>query len=426
MIGAKPPAAAGDAAGRRCPMPLGPAEPADLHAALGSLMTRKSGCRYCRRLAGMVNARQFLPSGATPSRRPDHKPIDLTCVFRRAASWQGSGEDACVKRKPLHASPVASSPWRSSSARSCRARRSPGRASRTSSTSRACATNMLVGYGLVVGLNGTGDSLKQRALHPAEPAVDAGAPGRQHPRRHAEHQERGRGDGHRQAAGLRRRRRARSTSPSRPWATPRACWAAPCWSPPLLGADGAGLCGGPGHGADRRASRPQAPRASAVTRGVPTAGRIANGAIVERETGFQLASMAMLRLTLRNPDFTTVAPHRRRDQRAIPRLRPRPTTRPSSPVKPPAGQRHGRASSPTSSSSTSSPIARQGGDRRGVGRDRDGRGRAHLHGRHRPGQPDHHGHGDAAGQPARAVQPGHDHGRSRSRRSRSTRTRASS
>jgi flagellar P-ring protein precursor FlgI len=44
---------------------------------------------------------------------------------------------------------------------------------------------------------------------------------------------------------------------------------------------------------------------SAVLKGVPTAGRIAGGAIVERETGFQLAAMNQLRLTLRNPDFTT-------------------------------------------------------------------------------------------------------------------------
>ena len=44
---------------------------------------------------------------------------------------------------------------------------------------------------------------------------------------------------------------------------------------------------------------------SNVIKGVPTAGRIANGAIVEREIGFQMASMEQLRLTLRNPDFTT-------------------------------------------------------------------------------------------------------------------------
>jgi flagellar P-ring protein precursor FlgI len=44
---------------------------------------------------------------------------------------------------------------------------------------------------------------------------------------------------------------------------------------------------------------------SSVTRGVPTAGRIASGATVERETGFHLANMNEVRLTLRNPDFTT-------------------------------------------------------------------------------------------------------------------------
>ena len=46
---------------------------------------------------------------------------------------------------------------------------------------------------------------------------------------------------------------------------------------------------------------------STITRGVPTAGRIASGATVERETGFHLANMNEVRLTLRNPDFTTAA-----------------------------------------------------------------------------------------------------------------------
>jgi flagellar P-ring protein FlgI len=44
---------------------------------------------------------------------------------------------------------------------------------------------------------------------------------------------------------------------------------------------------------------------SSVTRGVPTAGRIASGGVVERETGFELANLPEVRLTLRNPDFTT-------------------------------------------------------------------------------------------------------------------------
>jgi flagellar P-ring protein precursor FlgI len=44
---------------------------------------------------------------------------------------------------------------------------------------------------------------------------------------------------------------------------------------------------------------------SSVTRGVPTAGRIASGALVERELNFDIGSMQELRLALRNPDFTT-------------------------------------------------------------------------------------------------------------------------
>src|SRR6202012_4570913 len=45
--------------------------------------------------------------------------------------------------------------------------------------------------------------------------------------------------------------------------------------------------------------------AASVTRGVPTVGRIANGAIIEREIDFALNRMNQLRLALRNADFTT-------------------------------------------------------------------------------------------------------------------------
>ena len=44
---------------------------------------------------------------------------------------------------------------------------------------------------------------------------------------------------------------------------------------------------------------------SSISKGVPTAGRIAGGALIEKETGFQLASMGQIRMTLRNPDFLT-------------------------------------------------------------------------------------------------------------------------
>jgi flagellar P-ring protein precursor FlgI len=45
--------------------------------------------------------------------------------------------------------------------------------------------------------------------------------------------------------------------------------------------------------------------AEKVTRGVPTSARIANGAVVEREVGFDLNQMREVRISLRNPDFTT-------------------------------------------------------------------------------------------------------------------------
>jgi flagellar P-ring protein precursor FlgI len=44
---------------------------------------------------------------------------------------------------------------------------------------------------------------------------------------------------------------------------------------------------------------------ASVTRGVPTAGRIANGAVVEREIDFAFAQGDRIRLSLRNPDLTT-------------------------------------------------------------------------------------------------------------------------
>ena len=53
--------------------------------------------------------------------------------------------------------------------------------------------------------------------------------------------------------------------------------------------------------------------AQEITQGVPTAGRIPNGAIVEREVGFNLSELNEIRLSLHNPDFTTA----RRIEQAI-------------------------------------------------------------------------------------------------------------
>lgn len=45
--------------------------------------------------------------------------------------------------------------------------------------------------------------------------------------------------------------------------------------------------------------------AASITSGVPTNGRISNGAIIEREIGFSMAKMDAVHISLRNPDFTT-------------------------------------------------------------------------------------------------------------------------
>jgi len=72
---------------------------------------------------------------------------------------------------------------------------------------------------------------------------------------------------------------------------------------PLLGADGEVYAVAQGAVVTGAVSARGA--AGSVTRGVPTAGRIANGATVEREIAFRFAANDTLRLALRNPDLTT-------------------------------------------------------------------------------------------------------------------------
>jgi flagellar P-ring protein precursor FlgI len=69
-------------------------------------------------------------------------------------------------------------------------------------------------------------------------------------------------------------------------------------------------------------------QAETVTKGVPTTGRIANGAIVEREVGFEMANMETVKLALRNPDLTTA----RRIAQAINAHVGGPAARPSDPT----------------------------------------------------------------------------------------------
>lgn len=72
---------------------------------------------------------------------------------------------------------------------------------------------------------------------------------------------------------------------------------------PLLGADGEVYA--VAQGALSTGAIAARGAAGSVTRGVPTAGRIANGATVEREIKFRLDKGSSLRLGLRNPDLTT-------------------------------------------------------------------------------------------------------------------------
>ncbi|WP_035486085.1 flagellar basal body P-ring protein FlgI [Geminicoccus roseus] len=72
---------------------------------------------------------------------------------------------------------------------------------------------------------------------------------------------------------------------------------------PLLGADGEVYA--VAQGALTTGGFEVGGQAEKVTRGVPTSARIPSGAIVEREIAFALADLQEIKVALRNPDFTT-------------------------------------------------------------------------------------------------------------------------
>lgn len=164
-------------------------------------------------------------------------------------------------------------------------------------------TNQLVGYGLVVGLNGTGDSLRncpftRQSLEGMTERLGVNI--------------RGSNANSKNIAAI------MVTAELPPFATPGAridvsvssmCDAKSLLGGTLLvtslqGADGQVYAVAQGS-IQTGAVSAAGGSGSSVTRGVPTAGRIASGATVERETGFEMANMNEVRLTLRNPDFTT-------------------------------------------------------------------------------------------------------------------------
>jgi flagellar P-ring protein precursor FlgI len=162
--------------------------------------------------------------------------------------------------------------------------------------------NQLVGYGLVVGLNGTGDTLNnapftRQSLRAMLERLGVNTP----------------------SAELRTANVAAVmvTANLPPFATQGtriditvsalgdadSLQGGTLLVTPLLGADGEVYAIGQGPVAI--AGFEAGGAAASITRGVPTTGRIANGALVEREVHFDLAGMSSIRLALRNPDLTT-------------------------------------------------------------------------------------------------------------------------
>lgn len=162
--------------------------------------------------------------------------------------------------------------------------------------------NMLVGYGLVVGLNGTGDSLTnapftQQSLYGMLERLGVNVRGIDLKTKNV-------------AAVM-----VTATLP--PFSTQgskidvnvaalgdaKNLMGGTLLVTPLLGADSEVYAVAQGPVATSAIAATGA--ATSVTRGVPTSGRVSNGAIIEREIPFSLAQMGSMRLSLRNPDFTT-------------------------------------------------------------------------------------------------------------------------
>src|SRR5690348_14520089 len=158
--------------------------------------------------------------------------------------------------------------------------------------------NMLVGYGLVVGLNGTGDSLN-KSIFTRESLIGMlerlGVNARD--------------------SSLRTNNVAAVmvTASLAPFARQgskldvtvstlgdaKSLLGGTLLVTPMLGADGEVYAVAQGSVQSGFVAKGQA---ATVTKGVPTAGRVSNGAIVEREIAFEMASMQSVNIMLRNPD----------------------------------------------------------------------------------------------------------------------------
>ena len=162
--------------------------------------------------------------------------------------------------------------------------------------------NQLIGYGLVVGLNGTGDTLNnipftKQSLQAMLERLGVNIRGQTLR------------TGNVAAVMVTANLPAFATQGTRIDVTVSALGDAKSLQggtllvTPLLGADGNVYA--VGQGSVAIGGFQAEGEAAKIVRGVPTVGRIANGALIEREIDFDLNRQSQLRLALRNPDFTT-------------------------------------------------------------------------------------------------------------------------
>jgi flagellar P-ring protein FlgI len=162
--------------------------------------------------------------------------------------------------------------------------------------------NMLMGYGLVVGLNGTGDKLNNSAF--TEQSLIA----------FLERQgvnTRGTSLKTKNVAAVTvtamlppfARSGSRIDVQVSAMGDAKDLQGGTLLATPLYGADGEVYA--VGQGAISISGFKAEGASTTVTKGVPTSGVIASGAIVEKESTFSLAAMKELKLALRNPDITT-------------------------------------------------------------------------------------------------------------------------
>lgn len=164
--------------------------------------------------------------------------------------------------------------------------------------------NQLIGYGLIVGLNGTGDNIKsvdfaKESLISMLDAVGVNARDGQIKAKNIA------------AVMVTANLPAFSRQGSRIDVTVSALGDAKnllggtLIATPLKGADGEVYAVAQGTVATGAVSAGNQAEGSSVLKGVPTSGRIASGAIIEKEIPFKLNSLDTMNIALRNPDFTT-------------------------------------------------------------------------------------------------------------------------